>query len=78
MHDCMENGNFYYMSDEDRRKGLLGLMMPVIATNLKTGEEKRYESLQAAADAVGAFQANAWKVLNGQRKHTKGYSFRKA
>ena len=78
MHDCIENGNFYYISDEDRRKGLLGLMIPVIATNLKTGEERLYESLQAAADDVGVFQANAWKVMNGQRKHTKGYSFRKA
>lgn len=48
---------------------------PVIATNLDTGEETFYESIQAAENVFGRHVTN---VLSGSRKATKGYTFRLA
>lgn len=34
-----------------------------------------FDSVAEAAKASGATRGNIWKVINGQRSHTKGYGF---
>ncbi len=78
MRDCIENGNFYYPSDEDRRKGNADRLVKTFTIDVKTGETREYESLNEAVRATGVQQSNAWKVMNGKRKQTCGYIFRRA
>lgn len=73
--DCRENGHAYYPTDEDRRKGNLEKMIPIIAINIETGERIEFESVAEAARSLGLQHANVWKVLHGKRPHTGGYSF---
>lgn len=65
MYDCVKNGH---------RKN----MVKTIAINTRTGEETVYESLKDAVRATGVQQPNAWEVMNGKRKQTGGYVFRRA
>lgn len=59
MDDSFKNGTF------PRRK--------IVA--VKFGKEYVFESTQEAARKLGVQQAHVSQVLNGLRKHTKGYSF---
>lgn len=77
MRDCISNGNFYYTTAEDRRKGNEPRMIPVISTNMDTGEEYWFESMQEASRKLGIPQANIWKVLNGERRQAGGYYHRR-
>ena len=63
--DCIENG------------GKDWCMIPVTAINIKTGESKNYKCLNDAVRDTGVFQSNAWRVLNGERRQTGGYIFRR-
>lgn len=74
--DCKLNGHAYYLTDEDREKGFQKTRIPVIATNIETGETTWYRSQTDAAKELGLQQANVWKVLNGKRDKTCGYSFK--
>lgn len=73
--DSRRNGHARYPTPEDREIGLEKLRIPVLATNLRTGEQIRFKGQSEAARILGLEQDNVWKVLNGQRKHTCGYYF---
>lgn len=49
------------------------LQRPIIATNVETGEETYYPSIQAAQRAIGTRDINA--VLSGKQHKAKGYTF---
>lgn len=55
----------------DKRK------IPVIATNISTGDVYEFESTTKAAQVLGIHQPNIWKVLNGKRKSSGGFTFMK-
>lgn len=73
--DCVRNGHAYYPTPEDREIGLEKLRIPILATNLQTGEQTRFRGQTEAARLLGIQQANIWKVLNGERRHAGGYHF---
>ena len=75
MHDAVRNGHYYSFTDEDREKQCEMSRIPVVAVNLKTGEEMRFRSQTEAGRFLNIPQANVWKVLNGQRPHAKGFYF---
>lgn len=75
-NDCLSNGRVHYVTPEEREIGLEKMRIPVLATNLKTGEKICYQSQSDAARDLGLQQANVWKVLNGVRNHTCGYHFK--
>ena len=47
---------------------------PIVATNVKTGEEIEYDSILAAGKSLGT--RHIQEVLKGIRAQTKGYTFR--
>lgn len=51
---------------------------PVIATNIRTGEETRYESAAEVERILGINHSSVPKVCDGRRKSAKGYTFRYA
>lgn len=73
--DCVNNGHYTPFTDEARRHSIEKSRTPVMATNVKTGEQHLFDSQRDAADTLGLQQANIWKVLNGQRAHTEGWYF---
>lgn len=52
------------------------LRRPIIATNVQTGEEKFFPSIQAAQRAIGTKDINA--VLSGKQHKAKGHTYRYA
>ena len=73
--DCVENGNAYFLTEEDRIKSIEKCSVPVTVTEIRTGIKTDYKSLNDAVRATGVQQANACKVLNGKRRHTGGFIF---
>lgn len=49
---------------------------PIIATNIKTGEEKTFKSMSEAERTLNTKHINA--VISGERKQASGYTFRYA
>lgn len=49
---------------------------PIIATNVETGEERYFESIQEAQRTIGTKDINA--VLSGKQKKAKGHTYRYA
>lgn len=52
------------------------LSIPIIATNLKTGESKEFYGSNECARQLGLHYQHISKVLNGKRKQTGGYTFK--
>lgn len=75
MHDSIEAGRSYTLTDEDREIGYEKVRIPVIAKNLRTGKEIHFRSQTDAARELNIQQANIWKVLHGERRMAGGYSF---
>lgn len=73
--DALRNGRTYTADPEVRDRALDKLRIPIIATNLSTGERILFKGQGVAARELGLQQANVWKVLNRQRTHTKGWFF---
>lgn len=73
--DCIRNGHHHAITDEERRKGNLDRMMPIVAVNEQTGEIQEYESQNYAARCLNIPQANIWKVLHDERPRARGYKF---
>lgn len=51
---------------------------PVIATNVKTGEERRFSSVAWASKATKVQANHIYENMNGIRKSIGGYEFRRA
>ena len=77
MRDCIENGRFYYPTAEDRDKGNEKRKVRVVAIHEATGERLHFDSINEASRSLGLQQANVCKVLNGERRHTCGYVFKR-
>lgn len=69
--DSVRNGTAYIPTDEDREIGFRKIRKPTIFE--KEGIRLEFISLNEGCRELGLQEANAWKVINGQRPHTKGY-----
>jgi hypothetical protein len=49
---------------------------PVVATEIATGRERRFESAKAAAETLGMSRASICYVISGKLNAAKGYKFR--
>lgn len=73
--DCVKNGHWHAITPEEREIGLAKMRRPVLATNIKTGEQIPFRSINESARALGVQSANIGKVLTGKRAHTCGWFF---
>lgn len=69
--DSVRNGTAYSLTDEDREIGFRKIRKPTIFE--KEGIRLEFISLNEGCRELGLQESNAWKVINGQRQHTKGY-----
>lgn len=51
-------------------------MMAIIAINVKTGEQKTFESQNKASRSLKIPQANIYNVIHGKRHTAGGYLFK--
>ena len=66
-------------SRESAKRNGLGKDRPkdkIIAICIETGEEIIFDSQNEAARQLGCSQANIFRILKGQYRQTKGYTFR--
>lgn len=52
------------------------ISIPIIATNLKTGEFREFYGAHECARQLGSHQQNISAVLKGRRRQTGGYTFK--
>lgn len=69
--DSVRNGTAYSLTDEDREVGFRKTRKPTVFE--KEGIRLEFISLNEGCRELGLQESNAWKVINGQRPHTKGY-----
>ena len=74
IYDAIRNKTAYRLSDEDREKSYSKSRTPVKVVDWDS-REHIFEGQADAARELGLSQSNIWKVLNGERSHTKGYRF---
>lgn len=75
VRDCIESGRFYYLSSEDRELAMKKRRDPVVAVNLMSGQELKFESQQEASRVLGISQASISNVIHGDISNVKGYYF---
>lgn len=73
--DSVENGTAHPPTDEDREIGFRKVRKPIIGKNLQTGEVCKFRGQNEAGRILGIQQANIFKVLNGERRQTGGWTF---
>lgn len=73
--DSVENGTAHPPTDEDREIGFQKVRKPIIGKNLQTGEARKFRGQNEAGRILGIQQANIFKVLNGERRQTGGWTF---
>ena len=52
------------------------MSIPIIATNIKTGESKEFYGSSECARQLGIHVSHICNVLKGRRNHTGGYTFK--
>ena len=76
-HDCIANGHFRYLTDEDRERGLQKLRNPVIAVDIITRKKYEFKSQSEAARELGVKYGSINAVLHGKYSNAGGYYFYK-
>lgn len=69
--DSIKNGTAHLVTPAEREKGMSLLRKPTIFE--KNGVKVEYRSLNDGCRQLGLQESNAWKVIDGQRTHTRGY-----
>lgn len=75
VQDCINSGRFRYFTEEDIEKANAVRRTPIVAVDLKTGEEIEYVSQQEASRDLRIKQSSINRVLRGKSRHADGYYF---
>lgn len=75
VHDCIESGHAYFLSDEDREIAMQKRRTPIRAIRLSDGKEENYISQQEAERKMGIDQASINAVLRNKNRSAGGYYF---
>lgn len=73
--DSVENGTAHIPTDGEREIGFQKVRKPIIGKNLQSGEIRKFRGQSEAGRILGIQQANIFKVLNGERRQTGGWTF---
>ena len=75
VQDCIRNGHFKPVPKEDRERGNAIRRRPVVAVNVRTGEEHHFRSIQDAVRCLGLKQSDISLAVCGKRPHVQGWCF---
>lgn len=78
MQDCIRNGNFRYLTDDDREKAMQKRRSPVVAIRFRDGTRTVYPSQQEASRQLGINQRDISDVVRRNNHGAKGYYFMNA
>ena len=78
MQDCIRNGNFRYLTDDDREKAMQKRRTPVVAILFRDGTRTIYPSQQEASRQLGINQRDISDVVRRNNHGAKGYYFMNA
>lgn len=78
MQDCIRNGNFRYLTDDDREKAMQKRRTPVVAIRFRDGTRTVYPSQQEASRKLGINQRDISDVVRRNNHGAKGYYFMNA
>ena len=78
MQDCIRNGNFRYLTDDDREKAMQKRRSPVVAIRFRDGTRTVYPSQQEAARQLGINQRDISDVVRRNNHGAKRYYFMNA
>lgn len=77
VHDCIKRGRFRYFTDEDREVAMQKRRMPIIAYNIRTGEEIEFISQGEASRELGVSQGYISDIVLGASSHCGDWMFYK-
>ncbi|CDQ22558.1 hypothetical protein [Halobacillus karajensis] len=80
--DILGDGYIYskescMFANQKQQINVPGRVKPIYSIS-PSGEIMKHNSITQACEELGVHNANVYKVLNGSRKHTKGYRFERA
>lgn len=78
MQDCIRNGNFRYLTNDDREKAMQKRRSPVVAIRFRDGTRIVYPSQQEASRQLGINQRDISDVVRRNNHGAKGYYFMNA
>ena len=78
MQDCIRNGNFRYLTDDDREKAMQKRRTPVVAIRFRDGTRTVYPSQQEASRQLGINQRDISNVVRRNNHGAKGHYFMNA
>lgn len=73
--DAIRNKHFKFSTPEDREKALDACRIPVIVTDLRSGNRKIYKGVAVAARDLGISRSSVFRILRGDRESVNGYHF---
>lgn len=75
IQDSIKMRTFRYFTDDDRKKAMDIRRTPVVAKNLDTEDELKFESQMAASRELGVHQSVISNILMGKRDHSNRWTF---
>ena len=76
-NDCVRNGHFHHLTDDDRAKARLAVSMAIVAINLNSGERYLFESQSEAGRALNIDPKLISRAMLRSCTHVRGWYFMK-
>lgn len=73
--DAVRNGTFHHLTDNDRRKAIDSVRVPIVSINLRNGRTKHWRSIADASRALSISDKSIQAVVAGKHHNTNGYLF---
>lgn len=71
--DAIRNGHFRFSTLEDREKAWAACRVPVVVTDIRTGERKIYRGVNEAARSIDISRSSVYRILSGEKDSINGY-----
>lgn len=75
MRDCIRNGHFYYLTEQDIERANEARRIPIVAIRLCDGEKLFFNSQQEASRQLRIDQSSINAVIRGKSRSANGYFF---
>ena len=73
--DAVQNGTFHVLTDEDRKKAIDSVRVPIVSINLRNGYVDHWKSIEDASRSLNISSKLIQPVVAGKHRNTCGYFF---